>query len=106
MTIYQGDQYKIPFIVKLSGSIVTPEAVQDIRIQLANELYSMSNGTLDWNEEKQSWDVTVTETLTRALNEGYVPYQVGVKIGDVIRYSPIAKLNVSNSIIKAVWADG
>ena len=105
MTIYQGDQYAVPFVVRLGGELVTPAMGCEVRIQLAGELHSSAED-LAYNAESQVWELPLTEAVSRALAGGTAPYQVGVKIGDVIRYSPVARLTVGQSIIKAVWAGG
>ena len=105
MIIYQGDQYAIPFSIKLNGTDVTPELVEDVRIQVADQLLSSASGGITFNSETGVWDFPVDEEMTRALSTGAVQYQVGLKIDGVIRYSPTLSLNVGKSIIRAGWSN-
>ena len=47
----------------------------------------------------------MTEEFTRSLSGRVVLYQVGIKIGEEIRYSPAKQLPIGDNIIKAVWSD-
>lgn len=105
VVLYRGDQYAIPFVVRLKREIVTPEMVDDVRIQIGTSLKEMSEQTLVWNSDKQTWDFYVTEEFTRSLTSNVVQYQVGVKVGNEIRYSRAAQLVIGDNIIKAVWSD-
>ena len=106
MTLYRGDQYAIPFVVKLKDTLVTPEMVEDVRIQIGDSLRELASESLSYNPEKQTWDFYVTEEFTRSLTGRTVLYQVGIKVGGEIRYSPTKQLPIGDNIIKAVWSDG
>ena len=105
MTLFRGDQYAVPFIVKLKDTVVTPEMVQDVRIQIGTDLREMTSASLTYNPDRQTWDFYVTEAFTRSLSGRTVMYQVGIKVGDEIRYSPAKQLPIGDNIIKAVWSD-
>ena len=105
MTLYRGDQYAVPFVVKLKDEIVTPEMVADVRIQIGSDLREMTSHSLTYNPDNQTWDFYVTEDFTRSLSGRIVLYQVGIKIGEEIRYSPAQQLPIGDNIIKAVWSD-
>ena len=47
MTLYRGDQYAVPFIVKLKDEIVTPETATDVRIQIGSDLREMTSHSLN-----------------------------------------------------------
>ena len=105
MIIYRGDQYAVPFIIRMGKSIVTPEMVDDVRIQIGNDLREQSVQSLTFKPEKNSWDFYVTEEFTRKFAKGSVPYQIGVKIGSEIRHSAQGTLRIDDNIIKAEWSD-
>ena len=98
MIIYRGDQYAIPFIIRLGSTPVTPDMVDDV-------LREHLEQSLTFNPDKNSWDFYVTEEFTRMLTDGTVPYQVGIKMGDEIRYSQRGRLRIDDNIIEAVWSD-
>lgn len=106
MIIYRGDQYAIPFIIRLGSDIVTPEVTDDVRVQIGDDLRGKLEGGLVFNPEKNSWDYYVTEEFTRIFSNGSVPYQVGIKIGSEIRYSQKGRLRIDDNIIEAEWSDG
>lgn len=105
MIIYSGDQYAIPFTVKIGNELITPENCTDLRIQIGSDLRSWGSSTIDFNTENNTWDFYLTEDLTRSLLKGPLPYQIGVKMGDEIRYSSTRTLRIDDSIIKAVWSN-
>ena len=105
MTLFRGDQYAVPFVVKLKDTVITPEMVEDVRIQIGDNLREMTDASLVYNPDKQTWDYYVTEEFTRSLSGRTVMYQVGIKIGNEIRYSAAKQLPIGDNIIKAVWAD-
>lgn len=106
MVIYQGDQYAIPFIIKIGKTLVTPEIVSDLRIEVENDLRSYLEGTIAFNPQKNSWDYFVTEEFTRRLSQGSIPFQVGIKIGNDIRHSAKGRISLNDNIIKVEWSDG
>ena len=106
MIIQQGDQYAISFRIKIGNTVATPQTVDDVRVQIKTELKEISDASLVYNSEKQTWDYYLTEEMTRAILTASVDYQVGVKVGSNIRYSPVKRLQVGHSIIKDAWSDG
>ena len=104
--IQQGDQYAISFKIKLSGEIVTPDDVDDVRIQVRKDLRNIYNESLVYNEDKKTWDYFLTEDMTRMITSSSVEYQVGIKIGNNIKYSAVKRLPVGRSIIKDRWSNG
>lgn len=104
--IQQGDQYAISFQIKLSGEVVTPDNVDDVRIQVRKDLRNIADASLVYNSNKETWDYFLTEEMTRTITASSVEYQVGIKIGNNIRYSPVKKLPVGQSIIKDQWSNG
>ena len=106
MIVYRGDQYAIPFKVRIGKTIVTPELVDDVRIQIDGDLREESAESLIFNPDKNTWDYYVTEDFTRRLAHGSVSYQVGVKLGSEIRYSSPGKIRLGDNIIEKRWNDG
>lgn len=106
MVIYQGDQYAIPFIIRVGRTLVTPENASDIRIEIDNDLRSYLDGTISFDPEKNSWNYFVTEEFTRSLSTGSIPFQVGIKMGETIRHSAKGRISLDDNIIKVEWFDG
>ena len=106
MIIQQGDQYAISFHIRVGNAIATPQSVDDVRIQIKSSLKDISDASLTYNSEKQTWDYFITEEMTRLITTSQVEYQVGIKVGDTIRYSPVNRLSVGKSIIKDAWSGG
>ena len=102
LSITQRDQYAIPFALTAHGEVVTLENVDDVRIQIGGALKSYSGGTLSYNASDKTWLYPVTEAETAALGSS-VAYQVGIKLGDAIAYSPTGTLLINANIVKEAW---
>lgn len=105
MAIQQGDQFAIPFYIKNGDSIVSPDLVDDVRIQIGATLKTYSNGELTYDAANHVFGFPVTQDETRAFlcATNPVQYQVGLKIGTDIVYSAVGKLMVKASIIGEDW---
>lgn len=101
--IVQGDQYLLPVKIITNNSTVTPDDVDDIRIQLDNNLKSYSDGEITFNDTTNEWLYPLTEEMTQQFNNVLVPIQVGIKVGTEIMYSATIDINVGQSIIKKEW---
>lgn len=103
MIVYQGDQYAIPFIIRIGRTLVTPENVDDVRIEIGSDLRSYLDETIDFDSEKGSWNYFVTEDFTRSLSTGSIPFQIGIKMGDTVRHSAKGRISLDDNIIKVEW---
>lgn len=105
--IQQGDQYYIPVTIKLEDEPVTPDNVDDVRIQIGRFMKSYSAESVSYDSENGVWLYPVTEMETRTML-GETSFQVGIKVSgedsDEFIYSPVATVVVSKSIIKESWA--
>lgn len=106
LTIIQGDQYAIPFPIKISGQLTTPDNVTGIRIKLDSTLKEYP-GELSFDAQRVVWCYPVTETLTRSWNDGkMIPCQVGVKLGtDEFHYTQTFVVDVGKNIITEAWGE-
>lgn len=98
----QGDQYKIPFHVVVSGTEMTPTLVTDLRITIGTETKKYSAGEIEYNDENKTWLFPIRKEQTQALS-GSIPYQVGVHIGTSIFFSPVNRISINNSIEQGDW---
>ena len=107
--ILQGDQYYIPFIVKQNGTELTDQNVSDLKIKVSDITKKFSNGDISYSsftvgtETKSAWMFPITQTQTLSWSAGVIPFQVGVKIDDVIVNSETGTLNIDPSIIQEAW---
>lgn len=98
--IYQGDMYLIPITVTRQGTTVTPENIDDIKIQIGRNLKKYSDGDLTFSNGKWYFPLTQQESLK--LNHT-VPVQVQILSGTEVIGSAVQEVEVGDSIIKGVW---
>ena len=104
MTLHQGDQYVIPVEIKNATAVITPDDVDDVRIQIGDELRQYSDGGLTFDAENKKWLFRITEEKTRTFNCS-VNMQVGILVGTDIVYSSVQKIKVEHSIIRKDWVE-
>lgn len=104
MKIMQGDQYYVPIELCFDKEKVTPENVDDVRIQIGDILQSYSEGQLTYSPESQVWLFHLTQNQTRSILDTEVPFQFAVKRGDEIYHSSVSKIPFDRSIIKEDWS--
>lgn len=100
--IRQGEQYAIPFVLRYGGEFVTPQNVDDVRIQVQTKLREYSKGELEFDSTLNAWLFPLTEEQSMTFR-GFVPYQVGIKIGHDIYMSETCTVSIGPSIIKREW---
>lgn len=106
--IQRGDQYAIPISILMGEDPVTPDMVDDVRVQINDLLKSYQEGTLLYNEDEQLWEFPLTEEFTRNMElskKGSFPYQVGVKMGDNFLYSKVYSSAINESLITENWGE-
>ena len=104
MNIHKGEQYAIPFYVKVGDAVVTPENCDGIRIQIDGKLYEYPDSGLQYDDSDDTWLYPLTESQSSVLMAGERNAQVAVKYGNDIIMSDIVKITVKDSIIKRRWA--
>lgn len=50
MNVVQGDSYLVPIRIKYQGNYITPEDIDDVRIQIGYSLKSYSDNQLEFDE--------------------------------------------------------
>ena len=105
MVIHKGEQFAIPFEVKLDDEIVMPEDIDGLRIKVNNELEEWPDGNLEFDDENDVWLYWLKEADTLNMFAGRRPAQVAIKIGNYILKSDIFDVDVKSSIIMETWAD-
>ena len=103
MVIYKGEQFFIPFDVKIGNDPVTPEDVDGVRIKVGDRLCQWPDGELEYNSEEGAWMYWLTEAQSLELLAGPRSAQVAVKLGDNIFKTDILPVSVKDTIIKERW---
>lgn len=106
MIIHKGEQFAIPFEVKIGDAIATPDNIDGLRIKVLGKLQEWPGGGLTFDSENNVWLYPLAESQTRGIMDGAKPAQVAVKLGDNILKTDVFDLDVKNSIIMEPWSDG
>lgn len=104
--IHKGEQFAIPFEVKIGDDTATPENIDGLRIKVFGRLQEWPNGDLTFDSEENMWLYSLAEDQTRGILDGPKPAQVAVKLGENILKTDVFELEVKNSIIMEPWSDG
>lgn len=117
-SIQQGDQYGLPFSIKIDGDVASPAAspgtgyvhVDDARIQIGEFLAAYA-ATDDAEIRELTYDSTdhvfvfpLDEEISRRIGTGYIEAQAAVKIGDDMIYAPVERVMVEPGLIRKVWS--
>lgn len=105
MVIHKGEQFAIPFEVKINDNIVTPYDIDGLRIKVVNILEEWPDGIIEFDDVNNVWLFWLEESETLNMFSGRRPAQIAVKIGDNIIKSDVFDLDVKSSIITETWAD-
>ena len=103
MVIYKGEQFFIPFDVKIGNDLVTPENVDGVRIKVGDRLCQWPDGELEYDSTESAWMYWLTEAQSLELMAGSRLAQVAVKIGDNILKTDTLGITVKDTIIKERW---
>ena len=103
--IHKGEQYAIPFDVKINDVIATPEDIDGVRIKVFGKLHSWPDGELTYDDEENAWLYPLDQDQTRGKLPGASEAQGAVKIGNDILKTDVFGIEVKNSIIMEPWND-
>lgn len=106
MVIHKGEQFAIPFEVKINDNIVTPYDIDGLRIKVNDILEEWPDGNLEFDDVNNVWLFGLEESETLNMFAGRRPAQIAVKIGNNILKSDVFDLDVKSSIITESWSDG
>lgn len=98
--LHQGDQYYIPFAIKIDDIFATPENVDDVRISVGGISGVFSKGTIKY--ENETWRLFVTKKATEKMFKSTIA-QVEVKIGNQYVHADNMVFSVADSILKGEW---
>lgn len=104
--IHKGEQFAIPFEVKIGDEIATPADLDGLRIKVFGKLHEWPGGGLTFDSEENVWLYPLGEDQTRGILDGPKPAQVAVKLGENILKTDVFEIEVKNSIIMEPWSDG
>ena len=105
MNIHKGEQYAVPFEIKVGEDVVTPASVDGVRIQIGDRMCEHPNGELQYDSESETWLYPLTEDQSVGMFAGDQSAQVAVRYGDEIVMSDVLKITVKDSIIKRRWTE-
>jgi len=103
MAIQKGDQYAIPFTIKVGGVAVTPQTCDDVKISICGVTKSYLDNEITYNSTSNVWEYPLTEAMTKNKAFYLTEYQVAIKVGSDYVYSQVGNLPVNNSIISEEW---
>lgn len=99
-TIYQADQYYIPFVVEQDGKSITPADVDGVRIALGGVIKSWPDGDLLFVDGEWLFRLEAKNSQTML---GDVPCQIEVKKGTDRQHSPVFFIDAQKSVLKGAW---
>lgn len=105
MIVHKGEQFSMPFDVKIENQKVTPSNIDGLRIQVGNRLCHWPDGELEYDTESETWLYPLTENQSIDLQAGQRKAEVAVKIGDTILKTGVICITVQDSIIMERWGD-
>lgn len=103
--IQQGNQYPLPIKIITNNQPITPDDIDDVRIQIGSYLKSYADGEITFNDETNEWLFPLTEHMTQSFGNLRAPVQVGIKIGENLIYSITQNIDIGKSIIKQEWTE-
>lgn len=106
MVIHKGEQFAIPFEVKIGDNIVTPYDIDGLRIKVNDILQEWPDGDIEFDDANNVWLFWLEESETLNMFSGRRPAQIAVKIGNNILKSDVFDLDVKSSIITEPWNNG
>lgn len=106
MEIRKGEQFRLPFDVKIGSDAATPQNLDGLRIQIGDRLCAWPDGDLTYDGTEEVWLYPLTAEQTSALRVGLRPAQVAVRIGDDILMTDVFDITVRGSLITEPWTEG
>ena len=103
MDIIKGESYKVPFVIKDNGDIVTSNDIDGVRIRLGNQIAYYPDGILEFNSEDGTWEFPMSQKNTYSIIGQTINYQVQVKINGEIHSSKDTKIKIEESMFKTEW---
>ena len=78
--IRKGEQFVIPFEVKLGEEIATPENIDGLRLKVVDRLCEWPDGELEYDDENNVWNYPLTQEQSLAFHAGPRQAQVAVRV--------------------------
>lgn len=103
MIIHKGEQYIIPFEVKIGEDLATPENIDGLRIKVVDKLCEWPDGELSFDDENEVWEYPLTEAQSLLFMSGPRKAQIAVLKDGAILKSDVFTINVKDSIIMERW---
>lgn len=100
-TIYQADQYYIPFRIEQAEKVIRPTDVDGVRIAIGGVIQAWPDGELLF-DGGENWMFLLQSGKSQHMS-GNVPCQVELKKGEYRQHSPVFNVNVEKSILRGKW---
>ena len=84
VNIHKGEQFIIPFEVKIGEDLATPENIDGLRIKVVDKLCEWPDGELEFDAVNNVWQYPLTEAQSLLFMAGTRKAQVSVMVGDMI----------------------
>lgn len=97
-TIYQGDQYYIPFRIDRAGKVVTPLDVDGLKIVVGSVVQSYPDGVLSFDGD-ENWLFRLDAESSRHMSNS-VCCQIEIQTGGNLEHSSAFYIDVKKSIVR------
>lgn len=97
----KGDTITIILDYNLDGNPLQKDAYDEIEFTIGEQVYTLSNGKITWNEEEGKYLIDLSQEETFNL-PNIVKYQVRIKYSGDVTSSDVETLRIGNTISKVV----
>ena len=103
-TIIQGEAYAVQIVLTDENNTkITPDNSDDVKVKIGCIELTSSGGGLTYDTVGECWLFPLTQEQTLALNGTRVSVQAQYKSGDTVISTPMASVNIGESIIRTVF---
>lgn len=97
MTIYQADEYVIPFTIKHNNEVLTPSRVYDVSIVIGDIKKTYSDSSLGFDTSTNQWLFYISKEQTAKMI-GTTEAQIEIAREGSLFHSAIIAINVAKSV--------
>lgn len=97
MTIYQADQYTIPFSIKHNHEVLTPSNVDDVSIAVGDMKKTYSDSSLGFDYSTNQWLFYISKEQTAKMI-GATEAQIEIVREGNLFHSAVIAVNVAKSV--------
>lgn len=104
-TIVKGESYRVAFVLKDNGTVITPEMVDGVRIALNNQIAVYPTGNLTFDSTDNTWQFPMTQKNSYMIMGDKADYQVQIKIAGEVFSSKKRNVVVDETMFRKEWDD-